>query len=131
MVLDALPLNANGKIDRTALPEPDPAQQTPPGVFVSPRTETEKTLSVIWCETLGLDRVGVHDNFFELGGHSLLAVQVISKVDESVGVELRLRALFEAPTIAGLAELIVTMHLAATGEAGQQSDDSDTEDETF
>ena len=86
---------------------------------------------MIWCEALGLGRVGVHDNFFELGGHSLLATQVISKVDESVGVELRLRALFESPTIAGLAELIVTMHLAATGEAGQQSDDSDTEDETF
>jgi amino acid adenylation domain-containing protein len=101
--LDALPLNANGKVERSLLPAPD---QTPPGIqeaFMPPRTPIEEALMEIWAEVLGVERVGIQDNFFELGGHSLLATQVVSRVREAFKVELPLRSIFEEPTAAGLA----------------------------
>ena len=101
--LDALPLSANGKIDRLALPTPDGKRPTLEHTFVPPRTPIEETLAKIWTEVLRLERVGVHDNFFELGGHSLLATQVVSRVRQALDMELPLRLLFEAPTIADLA----------------------------
>lgn len=98
--LDSLPLSANGKIDRAALPRPDFSPDA--SRYVPPRTWIEKHLAEIWAELLRLERVGVHDDFFELGGHSLLATQVVSRMRALHGGELTLREFFEAPTIAEL-----------------------------
>ncbi len=103
VALDALPLTANGKVDRRALPEPDAARPDLEPAFVAPRDETEQAVAHVWCEVLGLDRVGVHDDFFDLGGHSLLATRVVSRMGREAGIEVPLRAFFETPTVAGLA----------------------------
>jgi acyl-coenzyme A synthetase/AMP-(fatty) acid ligase/acyl carrier protein len=105
--LAALPLTPNGKIDRQALPAPDPARPALEKAFVPPRTPVEAEIARIWAEVLGRDRIGVHDNFFELGGHSLLAAQVIYRLRETFLVDLPLPSLFEAPTVAGAAAVIV------------------------
>ncbi len=116
--LDALPLTPNGKVDRRALPAPDPANMARPelaGVYVAPRTLVEETLAGIWSKVVGVAQVGAHDSFFDLGGHSLLATQAISRVREAFGLELPLRSLFEAPTVAGLAESVEAAMRAAQG----------------
>jgi amino acid adenylation domain-containing protein len=100
VVLEALPLTPNGKVDRRALPAPELTQ---PAAGVAPRTVAEELLADIWAQALGIDRIGVHDDFFALGGHSLLATRVMTRVRHSFQVELPLRALFEAPTVAQLA----------------------------
>ncbi|HYU33064.1 MAG TPA: amino acid adenylation domain-containing protein [Thermoanaerobaculia bacterium] len=102
--LEALPLTANGKVDRKALPAPE--RQTDESSFAAPRDALEERLAAIWREVLGLDRVGIHESFFAVGGHSLLATRVAARVREEVGVEMPLRRLFEAPTIAQLARLL-------------------------
>jgi amino acid adenylation domain-containing protein len=99
--LDALPLTANAKVDRKALPAPDSALTA--RAFVAPRTATEQRLASVFAEVLRVEKVGLHDSFFELGGHSLLATQVISRLRAAFEVELPLRALFEAPTLERLA----------------------------
>src|SRR5262249_24500939 len=104
VILDALPLTANGKVDRRALPAPEGRPEV--GAYVAPRNATEEALAAIWCEVLRLDRVGIEDNFFELGGHSLVAARVVARVRDVFEVELALRALFDAPTVRGLAERI-------------------------
>ncbi len=100
--LDALPLSPNGKVDRARLPEPDAdavrAQGTAP--FREPQTPLQRVLAALWGELLGLDLVGLDDNFFLLGGHSLLATRLASAVRETFGVEVPLRDLFEASTVA-------------------------------
>ncbi|MEH2193291.1 MAG: non-ribosomal peptide synthase/polyketide synthase, partial [Nostoc sp.] len=105
VILDALPLTPNGKLDRRALPVPDLHSQLL-DKYVAPRNPIEEILSLIWAQVLKVELVGIHDNFFELGGHSLLATQLISRVRTSLKVELPLRSLFAAPTVAQLSEHI-------------------------
>ncbi|MDH2406983.1 amino acid adenylation domain-containing protein, partial [Bradyrhizobium sp. SSUT18] len=100
--LAALPLTANGKLDRNALPMPEDAAYAR-AAYEPPRGETETALATIWAELLGLARVGRHDNFFELGGHSLLAVRLLSRVSQALGVALPLMTLFAKPVLADLA----------------------------
>jgi len=117
VTLDELPLTPNGKVDRRALPAPDIGAFGVERARVAPRNATEAGLAAVWAETLGLGQIGVHDNFFELGGHSLLATQLVSRVREVFQVELPLRSLFAAPTIAGLAEHIDDLRRAGQGPA--------------
>ncbi|HTK11515.1 MAG TPA: amino acid adenylation domain-containing protein, partial [Ktedonobacteraceae bacterium] len=104
--LDALPLTANGKMDRRQLPLPEQIQNSGQRMFVAPRTSLEEILLDIWKDLLDAPMIGVHDNFFQSGGHSLLATQVISRVRSILHAEISILSLFEAPTIAGLAQHI-------------------------
>jgi amino acid adenylation domain-containing protein len=105
VLLEQLPLTANGKLDRAALPAPD-APDASEDAFVAPRTETEKALAAIWTEVLKREQVGVTDNFLALGGHSLLAIRVLGRISKTFGVRLPLRTLFETPTVEALAGAI-------------------------
>jgi amino acid adenylation domain-containing protein len=98
--LTSLPITPSGKVDRNALPVPDNFRPDLDIAYVMPRNEVEQTIAQIWQDILGVEKVGIHDNFFELGGHSLLATQVISQMRKAFQVELPLRHLFEAPTVA-------------------------------
>ena len=108
ILLDRLPLTANGKVDRRALPAPERISQERKEGSVAGRTVTEQLLAQIWAEVLKVEPIGIHDNFFELGGHSLLAAQVVSRVRAAFQIELPLRSLFETPTIESLAQTIET-----------------------
>ncbi len=133
--LSSMPLTPNGKVDRAAFPAPEQAiaaqaasvvPDTPAEVrilaiwkldrrtqaqpeHVAPRTPVEATLAAIWAELLHLDRVGVHDNFFELGGHSLVAIQAAARIRSECNVDIPLRCLFEAPTLAELAAAVTAL----------------------
>ncbi|OCR00390.1 hypothetical protein BCD67_12815 [Oscillatoriales cyanobacterium USR001] len=115
VMLDTLPLTPNGKVDRKALPAPDQNQLDLKEAYVPPRTPIEQVLAAMWAEVLGVERVGIYDNFFQLGGHSLLAIQLIGRVREAFQVEIALFALFEAPTVAGLAQTIESLKMGAEG----------------
>ncbi|MFX0577213.1 amino acid adenylation domain-containing protein [Nocardia nepalensis] len=107
MILDELPLSANGKIDRKALPEPTVAR--PVGlVTAEPRTEVERVLAGIFDEVLGTDGIGVDDGFFDLGGNSLVAARAVARINATLGAGLTIRDLFEASTIAALSERFAT-----------------------
>ncbi|MFG2298920.1 amino acid adenylation domain-containing protein [Streptomyces sp. NPDC048603] len=117
LTLDALPLNASGKLDRAALPAPsadrDRATALGGAEFVAPRDATERVVAEIWAEVLGVDRVGIDDGFFDLGGHSLLATMAVSRIAERLGREVELRTLFENPRIREFGPVV-----AAAREAG-------------
>ena len=117
VLLDALPLTATGKLDRRALPEPGAVGDDN---YAAPETATEELLAGIWADLLGRERVGVFDDFFDLGGHSLLAPQVLARIEETFQVELPLRTLFEAPTVAQLATRIEEELLAQIEELSDE-----------
>jgi amino acid adenylation domain-containing protein/FkbH-like protein len=102
--MEKLPLSANGKVDRKNLPAPEYVRPELKGDYATPRTPEEEVVAAIWAEVLKYQQVGIHDDFFELGGHSLLATQVISRIRQAFKIDMPLRTLFEAPTVAGLAE---------------------------
>src|SRR5262249_34174048 len=106
VVLPALPLTSNGKIDRRVLPDSVHGVDAFDASSVAPRTPTEERLAALWRDVLGVARVGVHDNFFDVGGHSLRATQRVSRIAREFGIELPLRAVFERPTIAEQVELV-------------------------
>jgi acyl carrier protein len=109
--LKQLPKLPNGKLDRRALPAPDDNRPALATTFVAPRTPLEAQLAQIWCEVLGLARVGVKDPFIDLGGNSLQAAQIVARASRAAGIDIPLSALFDVPTIEGLAQLI-TLRLA-------------------
>ena len=107
VMLDALPITGVGKLDRRVLPPPGSARPELEIPFAAPLTPVEETLAQIWSDVLGLERVGINDNFMDLGGDSLRATRVVSRVINTFQVELPLRSLFDAPTIAEMAVVIV------------------------
>lgn len=109
VMLESLPLTPNGKVDRRALPAPNTLGFDIKEDYVAPRTPVEEVLVGIWTKVLGRKQVGVYDNFFDLGGHSLLATQLSSRIRDALQVELSVRNLFEAPTVAHLARYIETL----------------------
>jgi len=106
VILDAIPLTANGKVDRRALPVPERRRPKLEGGVVASQTPIEDTLTRFWAEALRLEEVGIHDNFFELGGDSLLATQLVARLRDALRVELPLQDFFHAPTVAVLAERV-------------------------
>ena len=104
IAVESLPLTPNGKLDEAQLPVPTQAVVAGVSEFVAPRTRFERDLAAIWCEVLGLKQVSVYDNFFDIGGHSLLLNQVALAIRRASGLDVPLRMLFEAPTIADLAQ---------------------------
>ena len=104
--LTSLPLTANGKIDRAALPIPETPTAALQAGFVAARTSVETTLTRLWADVLVMKQVGVRDNFFDHGGHSLLAVKLIGQIEKAFGKKLPVAALFQAPTVEQFAQLI-------------------------
>ncbi len=108
--LERLPLTPNGKVDRRALPAPD-AEAFAVSEYAAPRNTEEETLAALWAEVLGQPRIGIHDNFFDLGGHSLLATQLVTRMQNALGADITLRMMFEAPTVARFAELMMLQRM--------------------
>ncbi|HEY9763710.1 MAG TPA: amino acid adenylation domain-containing protein [Trichocoleus sp.] len=113
VMMDSLPITPNGKVDRRALPTPTSDRPDLREAFVAPRNSTEQQLAAIWMQALGIQQVGIHDNFFDLGGHSLLAAQILFQIQQIFSIELALRTLFLAPTIADLAQAIADQQTGA------------------
>jgi len=106
MFLDAIPLMSSGKVDVKALPDATQSRGQLDQPYVEPRNEIELKLAAVFGEVLGVESVGADDNFFALGGHSLNATQVTTRIRESFRVDVPLRKLFEAPTVAGLSKVV-------------------------
>lgn len=126
--MDKLPRLPSGKVDREALPAPDADAYATSQSFVAPRTPAEETLADLWADALDIETVGIHDNFFDLGGHSLLAIRLIGRVRERFQVDLPIQALFDAPTLAGMAEHIGTLQWAAEQPNRSHDAESDREE---
>jgi amino acid adenylation domain-containing protein len=116
VVIEEMPLNHSGKVDRKSLPDPG-VHSGRGGTYVEPRTDLERTLAQIWGESLHLDRIGIHDNLFDLGGHSLMTVELSSKIEASLGITVPLIAFFRAPTIAQLAEVLRARQFPGEGDS--------------
>ncbi|MEC4811932.1 MAG: phosphopantetheine-binding protein [Scytonema sp. PMC 1069.18] len=129
-MLESLPLSPNGKVNRLALPAPDLLTFNTQD-YVAPRTQVEDLLVKIWAKVLGKEQVGVHDNFFELGGHSLLATQLVSRIRDTLQIEVPVRYLFEAPTVEQLAKYIETMCWATKGLDKSETNESQREEVEF
>ncbi|HEU5227254.1 MAG TPA: phosphopantetheine-binding protein, partial [Ktedonobacteraceae bacterium] len=110
--LEQLPRSPNGKIDRRALPAPDTSDRIDEATYVAPGTPLEELIAETWSQVLGIERVGIFDNFFELGGHSLLMTSIYSRIRTIFKVELPLRDLYKAPTVAELATLLIKYETA-------------------
>jgi amino acid adenylation domain-containing protein len=106
MLLPAMPRTEHGKIDRSALPQPDQDQFGSQPIYLAPRTPEEQALAAIWREVLGVEQIGVYDNFFDLGGHSLSAIRIIARIERQFEKQLPVSMVFHAPTIAQFAELL-------------------------
>lgn len=119
ILLDALPMNANGKVNRQALPPP--AAAIPALPYAAPQTPFEEIMVTIWQEVLGPAQIGIHNNFFDLGGHSLLATQIISRVRDQFEVDLPVRALFEHATIAALSARVEAIIMAELAELDDEA----------
>lgn len=104
VTLDALPLNANGKLDRNALPDPQSAKVLSDSMSFEPANEIEKVLGGIWCRLMRVKTIGANQNFFEIGGHSLLAIQMFARIDTELGVRANVSMLYQYPTIRSLAK---------------------------
>ena len=113
VMLESLPLTPNGKVDWKALPAPEGRRSEK--TYIAPRTPTEEMVAGIYQAVLKVEQVGIHDNFFELGGHSLLATRLVSRVREVFLVEMPLRSLFEAPTVAGISEKVEAARQSGVG----------------
>jgi acyl-coenzyme A synthetase/AMP-(fatty) acid ligase len=113
VVLAALPVNASGKLDRAALPDPDPASEEG---YLAPRSELEELLAAMWGEALGRDGIGVHDDFFALGGQSLLVTRLAARLRDELGVEMTPRDFFAHPTIAGLSVAVAQRLMDAAAD---------------
>ena len=127
--LDALPLTSNGKIARSALPDPEEASGAG-NDYVAPRDPVEQRLAALWSEILGVSPIGIHNDFFELGGHSLLATRVVARMRAEFQVPIALKRFFESSTIAAMAAEITELTLwvqAATQTT--QADDPDEREE--
>jgi amino acid adenylation domain-containing protein/non-ribosomal peptide synthase protein (TIGR01720 family) len=122
VVLDALPLNANGKVDRKALPEPGYAAAQD---YEAPQGEIEQALAQVWAQVLGLPQVGRHDNFFELGGHSLAALRLRQLVKARLDVDLPLQRYFECPSLAACAQVVAAEGRAQAAQDGSALDRMD------
>jgi amino acid adenylation domain-containing protein len=123
VLLDGFPLTPNGKVDRRALPAPQPERAGDAARMAEPRTDAERRLAAIWAEVLRLERVYADDNFFDLGGHSLLATQMVTRVRDAFQVELPLQRVFEAPTVAGLAQVVEAAQVDAMAALLDDLDD--------
>ncbi|HZF11551.1 MAG TPA: MupA/Atu3671 family FMN-dependent luciferase-like monooxygenase [Thermoanaerobaculia bacterium] len=121
VILDALPVTANGKLDRQALPAPAERSGLAPA-FEPPQTAMEERVATIWSEVLGRERIGVDDNFYELGGHSLLVAQVFSKLRERSGVEVSMVDLFRHPTVRSLAAHLTMTSVPAPAVSGSSEE---------
>jgi amino acid adenylation domain-containing protein len=128
VLLDALPLSANGKVDRRALPAPDLSSVSMPEMFVAPRNDTERRLAALWRELLGVEEISASHQFFDLGGNSVQAMQLIAKIRDAFGIAVSVRLLFSSPTLAGLAAELDRLQTADAPESPQRQSAHDTRD---
>jgi len=117
IMLDALPLTANGKLNTRALPAPTTQRPSHSSLPVAPRTPIEETLARLWQEVLKLDQVGIQDNFFNLGGHSLIGIKLVTRIRTEFNVELSLADFFAAPTIEALGRKLEEALIEASNSA--------------
>jgi acyl carrier protein len=119
VTVEALPLNANGKLDRKAVAALPAADEDASGAkaYEAPRDPIEAAIAQVWAEVLKKEQVGIHDNFFDLGGHSLMAIRILGRLSRAFQIRVPLRALFEAPTVAQLGQTIAAARNAAANGA--------------